>query len=130
MRKLTIIEKTFLYKILVIYKIIHLAHIKDAPKDYYPFIIQLLLLSRVTKILHAFLEVWEVSCYWTPFSVKNVLREFYNFICVCLRILKFRFWIFLFSGFQLYCLKERISIKSVLVKKTSLQAILKITLFK
>ena len=57
MRKLTIIEKTFLYKILVIYKIIHLAHIKEAPKDYYPFIIQLLLLSRVPKILYAFLEV-------------------------------------------------------------------------
>ena len=57
MRKLTIIEKTFLYKILVIYKIIHLAHIKDAPKDYYPFIIQFLLLSRVPKILYAFLEV-------------------------------------------------------------------------
>lgn len=57
MRKLTIIEKTFLYKTLVIYKIIHLAHIKDAPKNYYPFIIDILLLSSVAKILYAFLEV-------------------------------------------------------------------------
>lgn len=99
MRKLIIIEKTFLYKTLVIYKIIHLAHIKDAPKDYYPFIIDILLLSSVAKILYAFLEVWEVKFEKEVWEVTGNLFQLimYSEGSIILFVSAWGFWNFVFG---------------------------------